>query len=496
MKVLLVNPYNVGWSGLQNILQLEPLGLELIATTLQSNNDVYILDLRYQPDLENFVMRWQPDIVGISCLYTSHINATWDIAFRAKRIKPDIKIVTGGHPPTMAPEFFNSPDIDIIVRGDGELSMQDICQTLEQRRSLESIPGIVINKSGSQFVTQHRIQPANLRNTPIAKRDLPGINRRNYYLGLQPEIANYELTRGCKFRCNFCSIWKFAEGNVRSRTVEEAVEEFARIPEERIFVADDHFFFDAEFMKELGKALVDSGLNKKIFVQSRADVIAENPEMIDIWKDAGLNTVFIGFDGHSKTRLRAVRKSAVPDTNKTAINVLAQRGIEIRGNLIVDPSFSLEDFEEVRRYIRSTNYNFITFCITTPFPGTDVWNKRRNEVSTLDFSLYDLAHAVMKTTLPLEKFYEQYVSLWQLRDELQPPMSKWDLYKLIGQAALNNRGSLKLLRSAQNFMTGYSKIENYINDHNESKNLSTLHWQNAKPILSPGAENKNKRIFN
>ena len=102
----------------------------------------------------------------------------------------------------------------------------------------------------------------------------------------------------------------------------------------------------------------------------------------------------------------------------------------------------------------------------------------------------------MKTTLPLEKFYEQYVSLWQLRDELQPPMSRWDLYKLIGQAALNNRGSIKLLRSAQNFMTGYSKIENYINDHNESNKLSTIQWQNAKPLLKPDGERKNKRIVN
>ena len=141
-------------------------------------------------------------------------------------------------------------------------------------------------------------------------------------------------------------------------------------------------------------------------------------------------------------------------------------------------------------------HHFITFCITTPFPGTDVWNTRREELSTLDFSLYDLAHAVMKTKLPLQQFYEQYVSLWNLRDELQPSMSRWELYKLVGQAALNNRGSLKLLRSAQNFMTGYSKIENYINDHKASENLATLHWQNAKPILSTGSERKNKRIMN
>ncbi|MGQ0794414.1 MAG: B12-binding domain-containing radical SAM protein [Deltaproteobacteria bacterium] len=480
MRVLLVNPYNVGWSGLQNILQLEPLGLELIATNLLANHDIYILDLRYEPDLEGFLASWKPDIVGVSCLYTSHIGATWDIAQRIKRVSQRITVFTGGNPPTLAPEYFNSPDIDYIVRGDGELTIADLCRGIEGKMDFRDIPGLVVNSSGAQSMTKDRLLPSDFTGTPIPNRNLPGINRRNYYLGLQREIANYELTRGCKFRCNFCAIWKFADGTVRSRTVEDAVAELARIKEERIFISDDHFFFDGGYMKELGRAIVDARLGKKFFIQSRTDVMAEHPDMIDIWKEAGLNTVFIGFDGHTKERLRAIRKSAMPNDNELAVQVLQERGVQIMGNLIVDPNFTREDFANVRGYIRANNLGFLTYCITTPFPGTDVWNTRRAEVSTLDFSLYDLAHAVLKTSLPLEEFYAEYVSLWQLRQELQPPLSVVDKAKMIARAAANNGGSLELLRRAEHFTTAYAKIENYTADHRGSSKNSFVHWENQR----------------
>lgn len=465
MKVALINPYNVGWSGLQNILQLEPIGLEIIGSSLQADHDVYILDLRYEPDLESFLARYKPDLVGISCLYTSHIKAAWDIAARVKEAVPYVPVVVGGQPPTIAPQFFNSLSIDFIVKGDGENTMPELCSALESGGSVYEINGLIINRDGAQHKTPGRAPIPELDLAPIPDRSLPGVNRDNYFLALNYNVGLFELTRGCQYRCNFCSIWKFADGDVRTRSVEKAVEEIARVPERRIFVADDHFFFEAEYMKELGRAIVDANLGKSFTVQSRADVIAKNPDMVDIWKEAGLNTVFLGLDGHSNKRLRLIRKSSTLDLNETAAKVLTDRGINPAGNMMIDPKFTKDDFREFGNYIKSTGLSFLTYCIATPLPGTDLWNQRRAEVTTLDFSLYDLAHAVMLTELPLEEFYDEYVNLWNLRASMQPKLYSPEVLGIVSQSAREKGFSLKLLRQFIKFTGKYANIDNYLKDH-------------------------------
>ncbi|MEM7008883.1 MAG: radical SAM protein [Thermodesulfobacteriota bacterium] len=477
MKIVLINPYNVGWSGLQNILQIEPIGLEIIGTYLQEDHDVYILDLRFEPDLESFLSRYKPDFVGISCLYTSHINATWDIASRVKKVLPACPIAVGGQPATIASQFFNSIHIDFIVKGDGEVTMPELCKAIEKGSNLFEVPGLIINRDGIQYTTKKRAPADNLDKTLAPNRHLPGIDRSKYYMALSYKVGLFELTRGCKYRCNFCSIWQFAEGDVRSRSVDKAVEEIARIPERRIFVADDHFFFDADYMRELGEAIAAANLQKSFTVQSRADVIANNPDMIDIWTKAGLNTVFLGIDGHSNKRLRLIRKSSNLDLNEGAAKVLSERGINLAGNMMIDPKFTKDEFKEVADYIESSNLGFLTFCIATPLPGTDLWKKRRSEITTLDFSLYDLAHAVMETQLPLEEFYEQYVGLWKLRAKILPKLWEKPTLDTIYYSAKTDGVSLRLIRNFIRFSTEYTKVENYLRDHGSTFKKPELELQ-------------------
>ena len=260
-----------------------------------------------------------------------------------------------------------------------------------------------------------------------------------------------EMSRGCPFSCQFCSIWVFGESKVRTRNIDAAIEELASIPEMAVFLVDDHFFVNVHTMEEMGRAIAKARLRKKFQIQSRADAIVKNPRLIDVWKEAGLHAVFIGVEGHTDERLRQVHKETTVAINEQAVDLLRARGVQLVGNLMIDSGFSKEDFEGLRRYVSERDYHFATYCIATPFPGTQMWKARRREVSTLNFELYDIQHAVMKTRLPLREFYEEYTRCWKLRESLQPKTKFLHTMKRTAQIVLRGDLNLQLLKNARRF---------------------------------------------
>ena len=450
MRVLLVNPYNVGKFGLQNVFQVEPLGLENIGTHLQSRHDVYLLDLRWEKDFEATLARFRPHIVGISCLYTSHIGATWDLAQRTKSADADCLVVVGGQPPSLAPEYFFSPDIDVIVRGDGEAVMLAVCDAQEKGSGLDGIEGLVLNDSYGQHRIGEMVKFDTSLSRPVNRR-LPGIDRQRHYLSFTRPLALAEVTRGCPFQCEFCSIWKFGGSRTRAHSIDRVITELAAIEEDAVFFADDHFFANPKYMRRLGEALVDARLGKTFNVQTRADVLAHYPELIDIWKEAGLHAVFLGLEGHSDQRLREVRKDTSRDLNERAVSLLAERGVGTVANIMVDPRFTAEEFAQVRRYVRDRDYHFAAFCISTPFPGTDLFRRMRSEVTSWNFELFDIQHAVTRTTLPLADFYREYADCWAQKNAMTPVDGTLVKLKRIAQAALKDGINFELLKNVRRF---------------------------------------------
>ena len=464
MQVLLVNPYNVGKFGLQNVFQVEPLGLERIGTHLQAQHDVYILDLRWEVDFEAALARIEPDVIGISCLYTSHIGATWDLARRAKNAVANSLVVVGGQPPSLAPQYFFSPDIDVIVRGDGEEVMVAVCNAHEKGGDLSEVEGLVINGPDGQRKIGGLVKFATSGAGPVNRR-LPGIDRNRHYLSFTRPLALAEVTRGCPFQCEFCSIWKFGGARTRALSVDRVLADLAAIEEDAVFFADDHFFANPKFMRILGKALVDANLGKTFNVQTRADVLAHSPDLIDIWKEAGLHAVFLGLEGHSDERLKAVRKGTSRDLNERAVDLLAERGVGVVGNIMVDPQFTHQDFEQTRRYVQRKNYHFAAYCIATPFPGTDLFERTQQDIATWDFELFDIQHAVSDTRLPLAEFYDEYATCWAQKNAMVPKVQLGTKLKRIAQVALKDGINFELLRNVRRFDRIVTDPAAYLEDH-------------------------------
>jgi radical SAM superfamily enzyme YgiQ (UPF0313 family) len=411
MRILLIEPAksSVSMAG-EDVFLFEPLALEYLAAGVNSDHDVRILDQRIDDTVEKTLEEYRPDIVGITG-YTVHANQVKRLAELAKAWNPEVLTVVGGHHATVAPRDFDTPDIDLVVVGEGVASFRKIVHRFDACESFAGIPGVWANTH--RGLEEGVANPArDLDDLPFPDRSLTASYRHAYYSEYMQPLASVRTSKGCPFRCNFCALWKITGGRYLRREPAKIVEELAQIDEEFVFFADDESLVDAERMKRLAELIRESGIRKRYFLYGRSDTIAKHPGLLALWRDIGLERVFVGLEFFRDSDLEFINKGSTTNNNRQAVRVLQDLGIDIYASFIVRPEFTTEDFAELRRYCRSIDLKFASFAVLTPLPGTDLYDEVEERLLTREPEFYDFIHTVLPTTLPLEEFYEQYYRLY------------------------------------------------------------------------------------
>jgi len=414
MRVLLVQPDQNRTVGLQQLARVEPLGLEMIAGALWSRHEVALLDLRLEPDaLTDTLAAFQPHLVGISATFTIDIYRALEIASTAKAADSRTTVFVGGHHPSLRPEDFFHPAVDAIVVGEGELTASELADTLAVEGDLDSVRGLVLNQSQGQHFTGHRPLLKELDALPYPVRVLNPTCRQEYYAIIIRPIALVETARGCPHRCRFCSVWPFHRGLVRYKSPDRVVREVAALEQPHVLFTDDNFLTTGERAGEIAHLIRERGIEKRYSLEARSDDIVRHPEVIRQWKEVGLDHVFIGFERPDQSGLDAINKHNSVRNNEKALAILRSSGIEPNPSFIADPSDSHADFEALRAYIRRLGLKFPFFSVLTPLPGSALFAETKDSLTTANYELFDLAHAVMPTRLPPAEFYQEFAKLWK-----------------------------------------------------------------------------------
>ncbi len=411
MRILLIEPAKSPVTmGGEDVFLFEPLALEYLAAGVDSRHEVRILDQRIDDTVDQTVEGFAPDIVGITG-YTVHVNSVKGLAEKVKTSNPEILTVVGGHHATVAPSDFDVPAIDIVVVGEGVGKFQQIVERADQGDGFEEIPGVLAgdDKKSAPGVTVHA---GDLDELPFPDRSLTAPYRHAYYSEYMQPLASIRTSKGCPFRCNFCALWKITGGKYLTRAPEKIVEELATIDEEYVFFADDESLVDAKRMKRLARLIEESGIRKKYFLYGRSDTIANHPDLLGLWRDIGLERVFVGLEFFRDSDLERINKGSTAQHNLEAVRVLQELGIDIYASFIVHPEFNERDFAEFRRYCHSIKLSFASFAVLTPLPGTDFYDEVKDRLLTHEPEYFDFIHTVLPTTLPLEEFYRQYFGLY------------------------------------------------------------------------------------
>ena len=411
MRILLIEPPKPDRSlAGDDVFIYEPLALEYLAAGIPSEYEVQILDLRLEKDLESNLEKFQPDVVGITA-YTIHVNQVKNLFEKIKNWNQSTLTVVGGHHATVLPDDFSTPDIDLIVIGEGVIPFNEILRRHRINNTFLGIPGVY--DPNTMKPEDIKPQPqVNLDDLPFPKRSLTSEYRQQYYSDWLRPLASIRTSKGCPYRCSFCALWKLTGGKYLRRDPEKIVEELETIEEKWIFFADDESMLDTERMSHLAELIKINGIEKNYFLYARSDTIANNPELFKSWQEIGLRRVFVGLEFCEDDNLDFIGKKSYVIDNDRAVEILHALDIDIYASFIIRPDFSNADFKKLRAYCRQLELSFASFAVLTPLPGTDYYESVKDEMIINDYDLFDFIHTLLPTKLSLKSFYQQYHDLY------------------------------------------------------------------------------------
>jgi radical SAM superfamily enzyme YgiQ (UPF0313 family) len=471
LKVAFLKPPIGGILGLEMLTFVEPLGPISVAASLEAEgHECRVFDLRLD-GLEPGMARcahFAPDVVGLQCNFTTERFRTLRLAERLRRELPEAFVLVGGHDASREPGWFNHPAIDAVAIGDGEEVMPPLVDALERGTDIASVPGLVLNdlRGGEQRATGTAPARSDLDTLPMPARHLISHYAPEYYINFRKPLALMETARGCPFKCNFCSVWKFHHSTFREKSPDRVVAELAQIEAPNVFITDDIFWMDVRRGEELARKIKAAGIKKYFTVQTRTDIICKFPHLIEMWKDCGQLAIFLGLESVTDEGLDAVNKSNTAANNVRALSILKELGVGYTPNFIVDPAWDREDFARLRAWIEETGAYNSGFSVLTPLPGTDLWDTAKHQVTTHDWEMYDIIHTVLPTTLPLAEFYEEYSRLWRhVLDVRYRLRGRTRTYFAMGAALATGKVSLGALKKGMNIAKVFSKPETFLSAH-------------------------------
>ena len=469
MRVAFIKPPVGGILGLEMLTFVEPLGPICVAACLeQDGHACKVFDLRIDGEEKGIAdcRAFAPDVVGLQCNFTTERNRTIRLAQRIRREMPKAFIVVGGHDASRDPEWFRHSAFDAIAMGDGEEVMPPLVNSLDDGRDLKKVSGLEVRDGEVWHFTGHAPARPHLDTYPLPARHLIAHYADHYYINFRKPLALMETARGCPFKCNFCSVWKFHESTFREKSPERVVKELEQITAPNIFITDDIFWMNVKRGEEMAKQIKASGIRKYFTVQTRTDIICKFPHLIEMWKDCGNLAIFLGLESVTDEGLKAVNKKNTADNNVRAINILKDLGVGFTPNFIVDPAWDRDDFQRLRDWIdRMGAYNS-GFSILTPLPGTDLWDTAKKNVQTHEWEMFDIVHTVLPTKLPLDEFYAQYSGLWQhALDVRYKHRGKVKTYLQLAGALATRKVTLGAVRKGMNIAKVFSKPETFLRAH-------------------------------
>jgi len=423
MRILLVGPKSTVWSSRKHI----PLGLGYLAAVLEgAGHEVEIYDAVVETEpLGPVLDRGKFDLVGVTAV-TPLIYEAWEVAAQVKE-RGAITVLGGPHPTLLPDESLERPEVDIVVRGEGEETIVELAQALEEGSDLEGVLGISFKK-GTIVHNPSRPLSEDLDSLPFPAHHLFKIERYTNLQpltdGLDPHARAYTIvtSRGCPYGCIFCS--KAITGRTwRPRSPENVVAEWRWLVKDlgatEIGITDDVMTLDAKRAKRICRLLIQEGLNHIPWITVhgiRVDDVDE--ELLHLMKEAGCKRVGFGVESGSQRVLDYMKKGQTIEEVRRAFRWSKEAGLETMGFFIFGmPTETEETMEATIRLALELDPDLANFMIAAPYPGTELYEIILHEGNLFsrdwrDFAIHDekarFAIGEMTAELVERKWHEAY----------------------------------------------------------------------------------------
>lgn len=411
MNILLVQPVTISsLLYMDKIFMHEPVALEYVGAALKDEHNVEIMDMRIESDLKSKLEQFKPQVVGFTG-YTINVNTIIELSKLVKELNPTAKVVIGGHHATVCPHDFYVPTIDGIFIGEGVCTFKEYVKALQDNTDIALVDGMAFNNNG-QFVRNKDREYPQLDEFRFPDRSLTEKYRDKYFMEDFKPLATMRTSRGCVFKCKFCTLWKLAGGKYYVRDPKCTVEELKQIKEPYVFFADDESFIDFRYMDALADEIMKAGIKKKYYAYVRSDTVIHNTDLIRKWASIGLAKVHMGIESHREADLVNWNKRNSVENNVRAIRLAEEMGIEVTATFIINQDYDSDDFDGLRKFVANSNIKSSFFSVLTPLPGTDLYKEVEEQLILKNYDYFDMIHTVLPTKLSIRRFYTEYANLY------------------------------------------------------------------------------------
>ena len=453
MKVLLLRPA----AEKKSMARVLPLGLLAIGSVLKrAGHQVKILDLRISnsPDeeLESVMRSFDPQVVGIGVMTIEGKYGFVDAA-KVKEINPGVTIVFGGPHCSHEPQFIlNDPNVDLMVSGEGDLTIVELIDALEQDRDIKNVPGIAYKKNGSYIRTADR--PV-IRDLDKFDQEYDLINLERYFnfqssMDFFPVFRNKRFlplvtSRGCPFKCTYCH--DIFDKSIQYRSPKAVVDEIEYLINEygirEFHIVDDVFNVNMKRAKIVLDAIIQRNLNIHISFPNglRADFFDD--ELIDKMQRAGVYRMALGIESGSQRIQDMIKKDLDINIIYDVVEKLTRARMSVHGFFMLGfPSETRDEMKETIDFACDLGLTTANFSLVIPNPGTDLRQTfiESRESNFEDFSEYTFDAASCNASevegddlvkLKREANRKFYLSMQRFRYVLRAVEPKWIMRSMI-----------------------------------------------------------------
>jgi anaerobic magnesium-protoporphyrin IX monomethyl ester cyclase len=292
-----------------------PLALLALAPIAEQRGlAVDVIDSTIQPDYCERIINQLDEVlcVGISIVTGPMIIEAIEVAKAIKAVRPDVPVILGGwHPSTLAEQSLRAPYIDVVVRGQGEITFGEILDRLLRKETLAGVEGCSYRDNEGRIVHNPSRRTINISELPRKAYHLVDIEPYATLCGRR--WIYYASSHGCPYDCSFCSnaslygrAWNALPAE---RVVQELVDVVGRFRLDLVSIVDDNFLVDRQRGIDIAAGLIRSGVKFDWCIQTTANfLIRSSDEDLKLMRRGGLSRVFIGAESGSDDVLRSVNK--------------------------------------------------------------------------------------------------------------------------------------------------------------------------------------------
>lgn len=380
-------------------------------------------------EIEQRIIDLQPDVVGISTIFTSIFKTGAHIAKIAKRINPNIITVMGGTHVTVSPKtVMDEPAIDFIVTGEGEVTMVDLLNKIENRQDPSGIPGVgFVNKEGEKT---HKPNELNWELDDLALPAIDLLKMEDYFETMaEGRAGKMYTTRGCPFNCSFCSVPFTSERRFRTHSLERIIEETKiwrdQYNVEVLIFEDDNINTNTKRFRSMLNAYIENDIKVRLDGRNlRCDLL--DSDTLGLMKRAGFKHVFITPEtGSQRVMDEIITKKMSVDDSRAAVKRIIDAGLTVGTAFVIGfPGEKRSEIQQTIDYayeLKELGVSNFWFSIATPIEGTELYRRAMDQGLINGINLDKFAYNT--ATYDTDEFTANELKEWH--DTLMAELNDW-----------------------------------------------------------------------